>query len=168
MAYDDTTAPHEDAAACLAALEARGETLGTGESLTAGLVAATFATVPGASNVLRGGIAAYAVDVKTDVLGADPDVIERHGVYSRECAEAMAHAARRTLRCDWGLSTTGVAGPDPDDGHQAGEVHVAVAGPDGVLVSRRLDLRGGRQAIRVGTVEALIGLLRVTLLPGGR
>jgi nicotinamide-nucleotide amidase len=163
MTYDEATGRHEATAACLASLEAGGQTLGTAESLTAGLVAATFATVPGASNVLRGGIAAYAVDVKTDVLGADPDVIARHGVYSRECAVAMAVAARGTLRCDWSVATTGVAGPDPDDGHPAGEVHVAVAGPDAVVVSRRLDLAGTRQQIRTGSVDAVIGLLHETL-----
>jgi nicotinamide-nucleotide amidase len=156
----DVTDPHAGAAACLAALERRGETLGTAESLTAGLVAATFATVPGASNVLRGGVAAYAVDVKTDVLGVAPDVIEAHGVYSAECAEAMANAARATLACDWAVSTTGVAGPDPDDGHPAGEVYVAVAGPGGRVVSQRLDLSGSRQEIRRGSVEAGIALLQ--------
>ncbi len=148
------------ASICLQALESRGQTLGTAESLTAGLVAATLATVPGASTVLRGGLAAYATDVKIDVLGVDAAVIARHGVYSAACAEQMADRVRTFLTCDWGLSTTGVAGPASEGGHPAGDVQVAVAGPGGVLVSEGLMLTGGRQEVRGACVRAALTLLR--------
>ena len=145
---------------CLQILEARGQSLGTAESLTAGLVSATLAAVPGASNVLRGGVTAYAVDVKTGLLGVDAEVLATHGVYSCACAEQMARRARAVLTCDWGVATTGVAGPDPDDGHPAGEVYVAVAGPDGTLTSQALQLDGDRQQLRADTVAAVLTLLR--------
>jgi nicotinamide-nucleotide amidase len=147
------------ARSCLSVLDARGQTLGAAESLTAGLVTATLATVPGASTVLRGGLTAYAVDVKTGVLGVDDEVLAEHGVYSTACAEAMAVAARRLLRTDWAVATTGVAGPDPDEGHPAGEAFVAVADPDGRVSSRALRLSGDRQAIRTGTTQHTLALL---------
>lgn len=143
---------------CLQVLERRGETLGTAESLTAGLVAATLATVPGASTVLRGGVAAYATDVKIEVLGVDAHIIADHGVYSAACAEQMALCVRDLLTCDWGIATTGVAGPEAQDGHPVGEVHVAVAGPSGVT-ARSLELPGERQEIRAASVAAVLGLL---------
>ncbi len=142
-------------------LRRRGESLGTAESITAGLVASTLAMVPGASDVLRGGIAAYAEDLKVDVLGVDAAVIARHGVYSAECAEAMALAALETLRVDWAVSTTGVAGPDAQQGHPAGEVYVAAAGasrPE-LARSRRVDLAGDRNDIRSGAALAALELL---------
>ncbi len=147
------------ASTCLDALQSRHQTVGTAESLTAGLVTATLATVPGASRSLRGGIVAYAAHVKTDLLGIDPDVLARHGVYSTACAEQLAARARVLLSCDWGLGTTGVAGPGPEDGHPAGDVHVAVAGPDGVVVSRSLRLPGDRQEVRRAAVDAVLTLL---------
>ena len=155
------------AADCLHLLETRGQTLVTAESLTAGLVCATLATVPGSSTVLRGGLAAYATDLKIDVLGVDPELVRSAGVFSRACAEAMATRAMALLRADWAVSTTGVAGPDPQDGHPAGEVYVGVGGPDGVLVSRALTLTGGRQQIRVATVDAVLDLLREKLVATG-
>src|SRR4051812_1574751 len=147
------------AATCLQELETRGQTLGTAESLTAGLVSATLASVPGASNVLRGGLTAYAVDVKTQLLGVDAAVLAVHGVYSLACAEQMAVRSCAVFACDWGIGTTGVAGPDPDDGHPAGEVYVAVAGPQGIITSRALMLDGDRQEIRESSVAAVLSLL---------
>ncbi len=151
------------AATCLSDLEAAGATLATAESLTAGLVASTLASVPGASTVLRGGVAAYATDVKVSVLGLDPTIVSRFGVISAECAEAMATRAGALFSADWAVSTTGVAGPDPQDGHPAGEVYVAVASPSGAVSSRRLDLAGSRQQIREATVFEVLALLHSLL-----
>jgi nicotinamide-nucleotide amidase len=138
----------------------------TGESLTAGLVAATLAEVPGCSAVLRGGVVAYQADVKQSLLGVSAEAIDA-GLVSRAVAEAMAMGAARRLQADVGIGTTGVAGPDPHDGEPVGSVWIAVATPD-ALVSRQLMLPGDRAAIRRQTVEACWGLVLDTLAPTER
>jgi nicotinamide-nucleotide amidase len=130
--------------------------------LTCGLIAARLADVPGASSVLRGGLAAYATDVKTGVLGVDADLVDRYGVISAQCAEAMAAQARSLFASDWAVASTGVAGPDPQDGHAVGTVYVAVAGP-GVRESSRARLSGGRNEIRLATVDVALELLETTV-----
>ena len=149
---------NELAARCLSELAGRSQTLATAESLTCGLVAATLAEVPGASQALRGGIAAYATDVKVSVLGISQELIDRAGVVSGECAEAMAHGVRVLLASDWALATTGVAGPDRQEGHRVGTVFVAVVGPAVVRVEA-LRLTGGRNDIRTSTVQCAFRLL---------
>jgi nicotinamide-nucleotide amidase len=159
------------AAICLEILRSHGQTLATAESLTAGLVCAALATVPGASDCLRGGLAAYATDIKSSVLGVDATLIERHGVVSAECAEAMARCARDLFPADWAVSTTGVAGPAEQDGRPVGTVYVAVAGPrDGAVASavRALSLPGDRAAVRQGAVDRALVLLLETLAREGR
>jgi nicotinamide-nucleotide amidase len=158
------------AAICLDVLRSRGETLATAESLTAGQVCATLATVPGASDTLRGGLAAYATDVKSSVLGVDAALIERHGVVSAECAEAMAWRGRDLFAADWAVATTGVAGPATQDGRPVGTVYVAVAGPrDGAVASavRALSLPGDRAAVRQGAVDRALELLLETVARAG-
>jgi nicotinamide-nucleotide amidase len=139
-------------------LEARGETLATAESLTAGLVSSTVADIPGASAVLRGGLAAYASDVKVEVLGVDRSLVEREGVVSRACAEAMAVAGNRLFGTDWTLATTGVAGPSEQEGHPVGTVYVAVAYGAAVR-STALALDGDRAEVRRAAVAAAVTLL---------
>jgi nicotinamide-nucleotide amidase len=139
-------------------LSERGETLATAESLTAGLVSSTFADIPGASRVLRGGATAYATDVKLSLLGVSDDVVARFGVVSAACASEMASGARRVFGADWGLSTTGVAGPDPQDGIAAGTVVVGVAGPGGGR-TRDLHLAGTRNEVRATAVDQVFALL---------
>jgi nicotinamide-nucleotide amidase len=153
----------ELAAHCLGVLRARGESLAAAESLTAGLITATVAAVPGASDVLRGGLAAYATDVKCTVLGVDAALIEKHGVVSRECAGAMAARARAVFASDWAVAATGVAGPDEQDGHPVGEVYVAVAGPEDVQVEQ-LSLVGDRSDIRSATVDHALAVLERTVV----
>jgi nicotinamide-nucleotide amidase len=148
----------ELAGQCLDLLRSAGHTLSTAESLTAGLVSATLAAVPGASDVLRGGVVAYASDIKTSVLGVDPQLIASYGVVSAECAAAMAHGAARLLGSTWAVSTTGVAGPDRQEDKPVGTVFVAVAGPD-VEAVRALALDGNRQQIRAATVVEAFTLL---------
>lgn len=135
----------------------RGWTLAAAESLTGGLVVATLVDVPGASAVVRGGVVAYATDLKAATLGVDPDLLARRGPVDPEVAGQMAAGVRRALRADIGLATTGVAGPDPQDGHPPGEAYVAVSTPAGDR-GRRLDLAGTRAEVRAGVVRAVLAL----------
>jgi len=154
----------EVARAAVIAASLAGRTVATAESLTAGLIASTLASVPGASLVLRGGIVAYASDVKVSLLGVPQSLIDRGGVIQVAVAEAMASAVRERATADFGLACTGVAGPDEQDGHAVGEVHVAVAGP-GSVRTHSVTLQGTRDDIRHGTVLVVLGMLLDALLP---
>lgn len=158
---------HRRAAQVLAALTARGWTLAVAESLTGGLVSATLVDVPGASAVLRGGVVAYATDLKASVLGVDRDLLAARGAVDPDVATAMAEGVRQQLRADVGLATTGVAGPDPQDGHRPGTVHVAAVTPDACVV-RSLDLRGDRAQVRRAAVDAVLRLAHDLAAPGAR
>ena len=140
------------------ALRGTGQTIATAESLTGGLLCATLVDVPGASDVVRGGVVAYLAESKRDVLGVDADLIERVGTVHADVAGAMAEGAVRVLGSTWGVATTGVAGPEPSEGKPVGTVHVAVAGPGGVQ-SRDLSLHGDRRMIREQAVDAALSLL---------
>lgn len=140
------------------ALLERGLTVGTAESLTGGLVCAALTSVPGASAVVRGGVVAYASDVKVGVLGVDPGLLEREGAVCAPVATALAEGVRRVLPSAVGISTTGVAGPDPADGRPVGTVFVAASGPWGILVEEHT-LTGDREEIRVASVGAALRLL---------
>jgi nicotinamide-nucleotide amidase len=142
----------------VAELTAAGETLACAESLTAGLVTATVADTPGASLVLRGGVVAYAADLKAALLGVPADLLARVGTVDAAVAAAMAEGVRTRLRATWGAATTGVAGPGPAEGKPAGTVHVAVAGPTGTA-TRLLRLNGTRDEVRAATVDAVLGLV---------
>lgn len=151
--------PPSAASELVALLRARGLTVAVAESLTGGLVAATLVEVPGASAVLRGGVVAYAIEVKHEVLGVPTDLLEQHGAVSAECALAMADGVRRLLRADLGVATTGVAGPDPSEGHPVGTVHLAVVGEHG-STGAALHLDGDRAAVRAGAVAGALRLVR--------
>lgn len=154
------------AEALLAALRDRGWTVATAESLTGGQLAATLVDVPGASRSLRGGVVAYATDVKGSVLGVDPGLLAEHGAVHPEVARQMAERVRGVLDADVGLATTGVAGPDPQDGFSPGTVHVAVATPERTVV-RTLDLGGDRAAVRAATCVAVLGEALSAVGPAG-
>jgi nicotinamide-nucleotide amidase len=139
-------------------LAATQATLATAESLTGGLLAATITSVPGASGCYRGGIVAYATDVKHRLLDVPEDVLQLHGAVSAETAEAMAAGAREGLDGTYGLATTGVAGPDPHEGKPVGLVYVAVAGPLGNS-SGRHHFTGKRAVVRADAVAAVLSLL---------
>ena len=144
----------------VARLGRRGETVGCAESLTGGLVVARLVDTPGASAVVRGGVVAYATEVKASLLGVDADLLAARGAVDPEVARQLALGARRVLGADWGVATTGVAGPDPQDGMPVGCVFVAVAGPGGgEVVVERHDLVGGRAQVRAGAVDAVLALL---------
>ncbi|WP_309711100.1 CinA family protein [Pseudolysinimonas sp.] len=145
------------AADLIAALTERGLTVAVAESLTGGLVVADLVSVPGASAVVRGGIVAYATELKHDLLGVDAALLAAGGPIQAAVAEQMADGVRVRLNADLGLATTGVAGPDPQDGHPPGEVWIAVATATGIR-SVRLELGGDRESIRRETVESVLEL----------
>lgn len=142
-------------------LTALGTSVATGESLTAGLVCAALAEVPGASAVLRGGVTTYASDLKARVLGVDAGVLADGGPVQERVALAMAAGAAALLGADVGVATTGVAGPGPADGHRAGTVVVALARPHEAPAGRvlTLDLGGDRAAVRALAVRCALALL---------
>lgn len=111
-------------------LRRSGRTVATAESLTAGLVAAEIASVSGASNVLRGGLVVYATDLKASLAGVDEALLRRHGPIHPGVAAALARGAAEKCGSDIGIGLTGVAGPDPQDGHPVGEVYVGVGTKD--------------------------------------
>lgn len=146
-----------DAQRLLDRLGAVGWHVAVAESLTGGLVVASLVAVPGASAVVRGGVVAYAVDVKHALLGVDAALLEAHGAVHPEVARQMADGVRRALRgsgdaVQVGIATTGIAGPESPDGQPVGTVHVAVSTPLGTRVeSLRLD--GSRDQIRAAAVR---------------
>lgn len=143
----------------------RGETLAVAESLTGGLVAAALTDSPGASRVFRGGVVVYASESKVSLLGINQELIEQHGLVSREVAEAMAVAIRERFTSTWGIATTGVAGPGPHQGVPAGEVWIAVSGPTNLSEHLALgDL--GRSEVRNGAVTGALALLSRILRAG--
>lgn len=137
----------------------RGATLGTAESCTGGLVAATLTAIPGSSEVVRGGVVSYWAEVKRDVLGVPEDVIETFGVVSEQCARAMAEGAARVLGCDYTVSTTGIAGPGgAEPGKPVGTVCFGLHTPQG---DRTLTISRGssRDEVRSLAVRTALRLL---------
>ncbi len=179
LSHSRPAAADEQAAALVAALTARGETVAAAESLTAGLVCATLARVPGASAVLRGGLVVYATELKAVLAGVDPELLAEHGAVHPEVAAQLARGARDRCGATWGLGLTGVAGPAAQDGVAPGTVHVGLVGPEiltprlsgarvaepptrgeaSVVTVRTLSLRGDRDLIRTESVLAAFALL---------
>jgi PncC family amidohydrolase len=157
------TVLRELAAAVVSGAARRGLTVATAESLTAGLISATIANIPGASRVLLGGIVSYDPRIKRDMLGVSQAVIDGVGVVSEPCARQMAEGARATLGADIAVSATGVAGPSggtPDA--PVGTVYIACTGKQGT-VTRHFLYTGNRQAVRRQTVESALRLVLETI-----
>jgi nicotinamide-nucleotide amidase len=146
------------AADLVARLTALGQTVAVAESLTGGLVSAALTDVAGASAVVRGGVLAYAAELKTSVLDVDGELLAKVGAVDGDVAEQMAAGVRAVMGATYGLATTGVAGPDPADGKPLGMVYVAVVGPGSSRV-KALALSGDRAQIRAQSVLAVLALL---------
>ncbi|MDF5754026.1 CinA family protein [Spongiactinospora sp. TRM90649] len=147
------------AARALSLLSGAGLTLSVAESLTGGLIGATFTAVPGASASFRGGVIAYATELKARLLAVPGELLAREGAVHPEVAAAMARGVRELTGSSYGLAVTGVAGPEPQDGRPVGTVHIALSGPGDGLWQRDARLRGSRDEIRVETAEEAVDLL---------
>ena len=153
------------AATVIARLRELDLSVGTAESLTGGLVCGALTTVPGASAVVRGGVVAYASEVKADVLGVDRELLAREGAVCEPVAAQLADGVRPVLGCAVGVSTTGVAGPDPQDGVAVGTWYVAISGPGdraGLVRSEPSDAGLDRAGLRARAVRAALQLLANT------
>ena len=148
----------------IALLAERGLTVAVAESLTGGLLVAELIGTPGASAVVTGGVVAYNTAIKHSLLGVDADLLREHGAVHPEVARQMATGVRTAMAVDGrpadiGISTTGVAGPAPQDGQPVGTVFVGVAMGDEVR-SYPLSLSGDREHIRKAVVSESLVLLR--------
>jgi nicotinamide-nucleotide amidase len=147
-------------------LRERGETVAVAESLTGGLLSAALVEPAGASETFRGGLVVYATDLKARLAGVSPALLDERGPVDGDVAEQLADGARQRCAADWGVSTTGVAGPDPQGGEPPGTVWVATAWAGGAR-ARRLALDGSRSEIRRAAVAAALDLLAAALDAGG-
>jgi competence/damage-inducible protein CinA-like protein len=143
-------------------LRKRGLTLGLAESLTGGLVASRLVSVPGTSDVLKGGVVAYMTDAKRSVLG-----VTTESVVSSECARQLAQAARRVFGTDVGLGVTGVAGPEEQEGQPAGTVFFGLAVGEDPAEAVGTQLPGQREMVRQFATISLLNLLRMKLVSMG-
>ncbi len=154
----------------VARLAARGMTVAVAESLTGGLLVAEMIRPAGASEVVVGGVIAYATELKSTILGVDPALLAEHGPVHPDVARAMARNVRDRLAvggvpATLGISTTGVAGPEPVHGHAPGVVYLGLSWRD-ESHSRRLDLSGSRDDVRTLAVAAALDWVGETLERG--
>jgi nicotinamide-nucleotide amidase len=148
------------AASVIAELGRRGETLASAESLTGGMLGKLLTDVPGASASYLGGVISYATRLKTALAGVDANTLAELGPVAERTAMEMARGVAKRCDADWGIATTGVAGPEPQDGHPVGQVFVAVSHRvDGVVHVQELSLQGERPAIREQAAVAALALL---------
>lgn len=152
------------AQALVQALIARGETVATAESLTAGLLSAHLCNVPGASGCFQGGVAAYQDAVKEAVLCVPPAIIQAHSAVSAPCACAMARGARQLFHTSYALSTTGYAGPT---GAQVGLVYIGLSTEKGEKAFA-FHFRGSRQGIREMTARIAMYILQKEINDHGK
>jgi nicotinamide-nucleotide amidase len=148
------------AARVLAELGRRGETLASAESLTGGMVGQLLTDVSGASASYLGGVISYATRLKTTLAGVDSATLAELGPVAERTAAEMARGVAKRCNADWGIATTGVAGPDAQAGHPVGQVFVAVSHQaDGLIRVKELSLHGERAAIRQQAAVAALTLL---------
>ena len=148
-------------AAVFRLLQEKGLTFGCAESCTGGLIAKRMTDLPGASQVFMGGVVSYTNFVKANVLGVPQALLDEHGAVSEPVACAMAEGVRAVTGADYGISVTGVAGPDSDErGNAVGTVYIGLAGPDGTLCRLCHFGKRSRERIRGQSANTAFDLLR--------
>ena len=142
-------------------LKQRKETLATAESCTGGFIANCVTNVPGASEVFLAGYVTYANNVKSDVLGVDPKLLEKHGAVSDPVARAMAEGARSRSASTYGVATTGIAGPNGgSDEKPVGTVYIALASADSKTVAKKFFFPTDRETFKQLAAQTALNLLR--------
>ncbi|MEY3156216.1 MAG: hypothetical protein RL257_236 [Actinomycetota bacterium] len=142
----------------VALLQKRKETITFAESISGGALTSELVSVPGASHVLNGSVITYSNQSKIDELSVPANLISDFGVVSEEVAIAMAQGVRAKFAASWAVSTTGVAGPGPSHGVEAGTVWLAIVRPDH-QETVKLEISGDRESVRRGAVESAVGVL---------
>lgn len=155
---------HDVAGDVILLLKQAGETVGVAESLTGGGVMTAITSVGGASAVFRGGVVSYATTLKERLLDVESALIEEHGVIHEDVAKQMAMGARNITTIDepatWGIGTTGVAGPDSQDGKPVGMVFIGIASPSKTWALGPFHFPGDRQQVRQATIMEALAQLR--------
>jgi nicotinamide-nucleotide amidase len=144
------------------ALADAGQTVAVAESLTGGLVCSTLVHPAGASRVVVGGVVVYSTDVKASVLGVDAGLLAERGAVDAAVAVQMAAQVRTKFGSTVGVATTGVAGPDPQDGITVGTVLIAITSDRGDSVEEH-HFEGTRDDIRLAAVDAALSILENSL-----
>ncbi|MGM0156184.1 competence/damage-inducible protein CinA [Enterococcus sp. AZ191] len=145
-------------------LKERNQTITAAESLTAGAFQAALGDIPGVSAVFPGGFTTYSLETKANFLTIDRHFLEKYGTVSQECAEQMALQAIKLAGTDYGISFTGVAGPDELEGQPVGTVWIALAYGDEAVISQKYRFTRDRAAIRHSAVMQGFDLLRRQVL----
>lgn len=172
VAHPTTVSSHQtpSAAEIIAELTRLELSIAVAESLTGGLLVAELVSVPGASTVVRGAVVAYSTALKHSLLGVNASLLSEYGAVYPDVAAQMAEGVRVACAIDGeladiGLSTTGVAGPDPQDGQPVGTVFIGVATDSGTRVTA-LELGGTRETIRRRVVYESLEQVRKALSSG--
>lgn len=146
-------------------LQNHQQSLALAESLTGGSISALIASIPGVSAVYKGGVTAYQNEIKEKLLGVSKANIQEHTAVSLIVAEAMAKGAQNLMGSDWALSTTGIAGPDGgSDEIPVGTVCIAVAQPNGTVLSEKFSLGEGRSNVVIRSQRTALNFLRKALV----
>jgi nicotinamide-nucleotide amidase len=146
--------PEPIATPIIAALRRRGESLAVAESITGGGLGAAITAIPGSSEVFAGGLIAYQLSIKREILKVPAALLKKFGVVSEEVAIAMADGLLQLFGTTWAIATTGVAGPGSSDGVAVGTVWIAIRGP--VNQSTELAIQGERETVRNASVSSAI------------
>jgi nicotinamide-nucleotide amidase len=166
----ESSSAAEDAVEIVAELTRLGLTIAIAESLTGGLLVAELVSVPGASAVVSGAVVAYNTALKHSLLGVNASLLSEYGPVYPDVAAQMAEGIRVAcaideVPADIGVSTTGVAGPEPQDGQAVGTVYIGLATDGGTTVTA-LELGGSREAIRRQVVYESLLQVRKALAKG--
>ena len=136
-----------------------GFSLSTAESCTAGNVAASITAIPGSSQFYKGGVVGYSVEVKEQMLGVSHETIEKYGAVSEETVIEMAKGAMKTLKTDYSVATTGIAGPGGGTSEiPVGTIWIAAANADRI-VTKKLEGDEGRERNVLNAVCEVLHLL---------